>query len=201
MATRPIKRATSRPEQSYPSLKQHVANRRRFLAVAGASVAAGGLWAACTRGLGSAEGIGPAPDAQVGPDAEVFLAGDVAEPEYFLLRIPVSGDISAYLSDGGYCTFFVELATYSASTYDTLTQNMDEAADRCRALLVDYTYDGLSTAAGVAAAEDDLLGELDDLVGEIEGHNLPTVELVTLTISYLEPVEQLDGGIGEPQYP
>lgn len=198
MATRPIKKATLEHESSYPSLKQHLASRRRFMALAGASVAAGGLWAACSRGLGTGE---PGPDAHVEPDAEITILGDIEEPQYFLLRIPVTGDLSAYLADGGYCSFYVELATYVASSFDTLTQNMASAEERCRVVLQDFTYDGLNTAAGVAGAEDDLLDGLDELVGEIEGHTDATVEAVTLTISYLEPYGQLDGGIGLPEYP
>ncbi len=192
MATRPIKKVTAETEQSYPSLKQHVAGRRKFLAVAGASVAASGLWAACSRGLGNSE---------PGPDAEVTILGDIEEPHYYLLRVPVTGDLSSYLADGGYCSFYVELATYSASSYDTLTQNMADAEARCRAVLQDFTYDSLNTAAGVASAEDDLLDGLDELVQELENHTAPTLELVTLNISYLEPYEQLDGGIGMPEYP
>ncbi len=202
MATRPIKKATKETagsfEESYPSLKEHLASRRRFLALAGASVAASGLLAACTRGLGSGE-LGP--DANVGPDADITILGDIEEPHYYLLRIPVTGDITSYLADGGYCSFYVELATFVPSTSDTLTQHMDEAAARCREILQDFTYDGLNTAAGVASAEDDLVVGLDDLVGELEGHSNLTVEHTTLTISYLEPYEQMDGGIGLPEYP
>lgn len=199
MAKRPIRQATTQPEQRYPSLKEHVANRRRFLAVAGASMAAGGLWAACTRGLGS--GGEPGPDAHVEPDADITILGDVEEPQYYLLRIPVTDDLSSYLADGGYCTFYVELATYTASSYDTLVAHMADAEERCRSVLQDFTYDNLNTAAGVASAEDDLLDGLDELVQELEGHTTPTLELVTLTISYLEPYEQMDGGIGLPEYP
>jgi len=198
MASRPIKKATSEPRTRYPSLKEHLASRRRFLAVAGASVAAGGLWAACSRGLGSGE---PGPDAYVEPDADITILGDIEEPQYFLLRIPVTGDLSSYLADGGYCSYYVELATYVGTTFDTLTQHMADAEQRCRAVLQDFTYDGLNTAAGVAAAEDDLTDGLDELVGELEGHTNPTVEAVTLTISYLEPYGQMDGGIGLPEYP
>jgi hypothetical protein len=202
MATRPIKKATKESaasdESSYPSLRQHLAGRRRFLAMAGASVAATGLWAACSRGLGSGE---PGPDAYVEPDADITIMGDIEEPHYYLLRVPVTGDISAYLADGGYCSFYVELATFTASTFDTLTQHMDEAQGRCREVLQDFTYDGLNTAAGVSSAEDDLIMGLDELVQELEGHANSTVEYATLTISYLEPYEQLDGGIGLPEYP
>lgn len=192
MAKRSIRKATTQTEQRYPSLKEHVANRRRFLAVAGVSVAAGGLWAACSRGLGSGE---------PGPDAEVTILGDIEEPQYYLLRIPVTGDLSSYLADGGYCTFYVELATYAASSYDTLVVHMADAEERCRAVIQDFTYDNLNTAAGLASAEDDLLDGLDELVGELENHTTSTLELVTLTISYLEPYEQMDGGIGMPDYP
>jgi hypothetical protein len=192
MATRPIKKATVAAERSYPSLKEHLASRRRFLAVAGASMAAGGIWAACTRGLGSGE---------PGPDAEVTILGDIEEPQYYLLRIPVTGDLASYLADGGYCTFYVELATYAAATYDTLVAHLADAEQRCRAVLQDFTYDGLNTAAGVTAAEDDLLDGLDELVQELDNHTAPTVEFVTLNLTYLQPYEQMDGGIGMPEYP
>lgn len=198
MATRPIKKVTVEPERSYPSLKEHLASRRRFLAVAGASVAAGGFLAACTRGLGAGE---PGPDAHVEPDADITIMGDIEEPQYFLLRVPVTGDLSAYLADGGYCSFYVELATYVAASFDALNQNMADAEERCRAVLQDFTYDGLNSAAGVASAEDDLLDGLDELVQELEGHTDLTIEAVTLNISYLEPYGQMDGGIGLPEYP
>jgi hypothetical protein len=198
MATRPVKTANVAAERSYPSLKEHLASRRRFLAVAGASVAAGGIWAACTRGLGSGE---PGPDAHVEPDADVTILGDIVDPQYYLLRIPVTGDLASYLADGGYCTFYVELATYAAATYDTLVAHLADAEQRCRAVIQDFTYDGLNTAAGVTAAEDDLLDGLDELVQELDNHTAPTVEHVTLNVTYLQPYEQMDGGIGLPEYP
>ncbi|MFH2009933.1 MAG: hypothetical protein ABI333_25280, partial [bacterium] len=113
----------------------------------------------------------------------------------------LEGDLYSYLSDGGYCTFWVELATFSAPAYDTLRENMESAQEVCRTALADYTYDGLTTAAGVTGAEDDCHSALDELVMELQHHTDPTIEGLTLTITYLEPEGQIDGGIGLPEYP
>jgi len=207
MAKRRIRQATEQLKSDYPTLKEHVASRRRFLSVAGVSLATSGILAACSRGLGHHENNNtdasvPQPDARPPqPDADVTILCDIEEPQYFLLRIPLEGDLYSYLSDGGYCTFWVELATYSAPAYDTLRYNMELAQEACRIALADYTYDGLNTAAGVAGAEDDCHSALDELVMELHNHTAPTIEALTLTITYLEPEGQLDGGIGMPDYP
>lgn len=200
---------------AYPSLREHLATRRRFLGLAGAasaSVAAGGLFAACYRGLGSApepDAEAPRPDARTpspdastpGPDAHVEMPGESPWPSYFTLRIPVDGNLSAYLVDGGYCTFYVELVTYIEASYLALMEHLDAAGDRCRNAIADFTYDTLSTAAGVASAEDDVHDELDALASELTQTTGPTIEAVTVTISYLEPYAPIDGGMPEPSYP
>lgn len=200
--------AATAPLACYPSLREHLATRRRFLGLAGAtgaSLAAGGLLTACSRGLGQA----PDSDAQVPPldartsntDAHVEMPGEAPWPDYFTLRIPVEGNLSAYLMDGGYCTFYVELATYVEASYLALLEHLEAAGDRCRSTLADFSYDTLSTAAGVASAEDDLHDELDALASELTQNPGPTIEALTLTLSYLEPYAPMDGGMPEPSYP
>ncbi len=210
MSKRPIRRATADPER-YPSLREHLASRRRFLTVTGAGVASLGLFGACTRGLGSGVGGGdagtqpdarPQPDAQPPqPDATIDTPGEAPYPDYFTLRIPASGDISAWLIDDGYCTFWVEVATYVEASYLALLEHLSEAAQRCQETLSDYTYDLLNTGTGVAAAEDDLLDALETLVQELNQTEGPTLEAVTLTITYLEDDAPIDGGAPEPSYP
>jgi hypothetical protein len=131
----------------------------------------------------------------------VDTPGSAPWPDYFTLRIPATDSLSAYLVDGGYGTFYLELVTYDEATYLTLLEHLDTAADRCRNTIGDYTYDTLATAAGVTSAEEDLLDELDALASELTGNPGPTVEAVTLTITYLEPYAPMDGGMPEPSYP
>lgn len=184
-------------------------SRRRFLEVAGTSLAATGLLAACGRALGGMESDGgvdpdaePRPDGHVvHPDADIEILGDIEQPDYFILRIPDSGDLTAYLVDGGYCMFFVKVATYNADSYDALRENPSSAQQRCREIIADFTYEALDTAQGVADAEDDLLEALDSLCQELNGHSNPTLEAVTLHITYLDSQTHMDGGMPEPSYP
>ena len=196
------------PVSAYPSLKEHLATRRHFLGLTGAtgvSLAAGGLLGACTRHLGQS----PDPDAQApkpdagspSPDGHIDMPGEMPYPDYFTLRIPVESSLSAYLLDGGYCNFYVEMVTYVEATYLALFEHLATAGDRCRSVLEDLTYDTLSTAAGIAAAEEDLQDELDALVTELTLVQGATVEAVTLNILLLEPYAPMDGGMPEPSYP
>lgn len=206
MALRPL--TVTPPLAEYPSLKEHLATRRRFLGVAGATLAAGGL-AACSRSLqveGGDGGVSPdaavTPDARVNdPDAVVINPGESPYPDYYFVRIPAEGDLYVYLADGGYLTGYVEVSTYSEVSYLALIDHLDQAAERCRAALVDFTYDQMNTAAGVDMAEADLQETLDALCQELGNHQDPTLEAVTLTITYLQPDAPIDGGMGKPSYP
>ena len=205
MAPRKIRKASQQEEAGYPSLREHLISRRRFLEVASVSLAASGLVAACGRPLGAdldeSDG-GTDPDASHREvDADIEMLGVMEEPDYFLLRIPETDDLAAYLIDGGYCRFYVEVATYSADSYHALRDEILQAQDRCRNALSDFTYDTLDTADGHAEAEDDLMETLDQLCQELNNHTVPTIEGVTLTLTHLEPASEIDGGIGQPEYP
>ncbi len=204
MAPKRVIRKTHQPQEpSYPSLRSHLSNRRRFLGVAGASLATVAIHAGCNRSLGAP---GDA-DASVPPDSQTPLPdtgpvpGGEQQPQYYTIRIPVTDELSGYLLDEGYAQFHVEAVTYVLDTENALIENMSSAEDTCRQCVSEYTYDSLNTAAGVAACEDDLLTALDDLVMDLESHSNTTVEYVTLTITYLEPYAELGGIAGEPSYP
>jgi hypothetical protein len=207
MARRSIRKATRTEDAGYPSLKQHLLSRRRFLELAGTSVAAAGLLAACGRAMGVGDpdgGTDPDADMDAGEqevDADIEIGGVVAETDYYILRIPDTGDLYAYLVDGGECMFYVEAATYSAPSYDAMRENPDRCQQCCRETISDFDFDTLDTAQGVAQAEDDLLSALDELCQDLNGHSDHTIEAVTLTITHLTPESQMDGGIGEPEYP
>ncbi len=189
---RVIRKSDQAQEPGYPSLRAHRTTRRRFLELAGVTVAAGGLATACGRAMG----IEGEPDAST-PDAP---GGDPG-PQFYTVRIPVTDELSAYLLDNGYAQFYVEVVTYVVDTESALREDMSSAEDACRKCVSEYTFDSLNTAAGVLACEDDLITALDELVMELEGHTNPTVEYATLTISYLEPYAELGGIAGEPSYP
>jgi hypothetical protein len=206
---RRIRKATRTEDAGYPSLKEHVMSRRRFLELAGTSLAATGLMAACGRALGGSDSDGGVdPDAEIlpdghihQPDGDIEILGDIEEPDYFILRIPETGDLTSYLVDGGYCMFFVKVATYNADSYDALRDNPSRAQQVCRETIADFTYDTLNTSQGVLQAEDDLLSALDELCQELNGHSSPTLEAATLHITYLDSQLHMDGGMPEPSYP
>jgi len=189
-------------EPDYPSLNQHQATRRKFLTYAGASLAAGAAWAACDRAMGAGDGdAGTDPDAAAPqPDATIEIGGVTPGPDYFTVRIPVSGEVSAYLVDGGYASFYVIAATYNADSYTVLQNQMNGARDVCRSALEELTYDSLSTAQGVTGAEQDLRDALDELC-EADHGQPATIEAATLYISYLSPYADIDGDMAFPQYP
>lgn len=194
-------------EPDYPTLQSHLASRRRFLTVAGASVAASAVAAACNRAMGTGPadaGAEPdaAPDAAPpGPDAiTIEIGGIEAEPSYFTVRIPVSSELSAYLMDGGYASFYVIAATYVADSYQVLQELMNGAQDVCRSTLEEFTYDALNTAQGITGAEQDLRDALDEFC-EADHGQPATLEAVTLHISYLSPYADIDGDMAFPEYP
>ncbi|MFH2010149.1 MAG: hypothetical protein ABI333_26360 [bacterium] len=193
------------PELGYPSLQEHLSTRRRFLGLAGASLAAGTLAAACNRAMGAGgdadAGPDPEPDATVPNDVSIEIGGIEPEPDYYTLRIPVSGSSSAWLIDGGYAAFHVSLVTYAADSYQALLDNLGEAENRCRTTLQDFTYDGLNSATGITGAEEDLLETLDLYCQELNSHTYPTIEALTLTLTELSPPAEIGGAAPEPSYP
>lgn len=202
MASRKIRKAVESYGAGYPSLKEHLLDRRGFLKIAGTTLAATGLLA-CGRNLGTAGSDGGVdPDARSPePDAEIEIPGGEPIPNYYNLRIPLEGELTAYLLDGGSCTFFVEMSTYDAGTFDALHMEMEQTKARCRSTLEDLTYDDLDSAEGVASAEDDLMEALNGLARELNNHDRDTVEAVTLTILYLTPEVEIDGDMPMPGYP
>lgn len=193
MAPKRVIRKSDQPrEPGYPSLRSHLTTRRRFLEVAGVAVAAGGLATACGRPMGNQS----EPDASI-PDAP---GGDPG-PDYFTLRIPGEGELYAYLIDGGSAQFYVELATYHQDSFQVLLDNFEDASNRARSILQEYTYDGLNTAQGVIGAEDDIHEALDALVMELSAHNEATIEALTLHITYLDPEPMMMGEAPFPSYP
>jgi hypothetical protein len=163
--------------------------RRRFLELTGGCLAAGTVWAACGRPLGGES------------EQEVEVPGDVEQPNYFTLRIPGEGEMTSYLYDGGMCVFYVELVTYEETVYSTLLDHPQEARDKCRTTIADFSYDQLDTGQGHTAAEDDLLDSLEVMARELTDAEGLTVEAVTLHIVSLEPHAPIDGGMPAPSYP
>jgi hypothetical protein len=196
---------------AYPSLHEHRATRRRFLglagatvagaAVTGAAVAAGGVAVSGLGGCSRPVGVGEEPE----PDASIELAGAEPEPQYYTVRFPAQGsgqqELSAWLVDGGYVTFWVSAMTWNQVSYQSLLDRRTDAEDRLRTAIADFTYERLSAPDGVAAAEDDLLETLDRLCQEDDGHTNPTIETVTLTITHLSPPEDIGGDMPQPDYP
>jgi len=196
--------ASEHSEPDYPTLQSHLASRRRFLTVAGASVAASAVAAACNRAMGVGPGdAGPEPDPDAAPpqpDATIEIGGVAPGPDYFTLRIPIEGELSAYLIDGGYASFYIIAATYVAESHQVLQDLTNGAQDVCRATLEELTYDALNTAEGVAGAEQDLRDALDNFCEAEHGYPA-TLEAVTLYISYLSPYADIGGDSAFPEYP
>ena len=206
--TRPKAIVAKRQEASsgddYPSLKQHLVSRRRFLGFAGAGLAAG-LMAACSREVGITGGDGGVGDGGTDggrePDADVEIGGVSREPDYFTLRIPSSGETTAYLQEGGVCRFYVNVATYSALSHDLLRDNPARAQDTTRDTIAALTFEELDTNRGVSDAEEDLKAALLELLASwAEGESV-SLEAVTLYISSLDPDVPMDGFAPAPSYP
>ena len=113
----------------------------------------------------------------------------------------ISGELHAYLIDGGSASFYVDVATYLLESFEALQDNSGTAGDRARSTLEEFTYDALNTGAGVTAAQDDLLTALDELVMELNYHGDPTIVAVTLHITYLDPEPMWMGEAPGPSYP
>ena len=141
-------------------------------------------------------------DGGVEPDSDTPpIPGDVQQPEYFLIRLPVQGELSAYLLEGGYARFYVEVATYSVPTRDGLQDYRNECEEECRRVVEERTYEELDSSQGILSAEDDLFVEIEDILRErIQGGTV-SLEAVTLNVTHLEPYAPIDGGMPQPSYP
>ncbi len=203
--TRKIQSQQLERDAGYPSLMDHLMSRRKFLSYAGVAAAAGGVAAACGRNLGTVEGDGGFDDKRVDggtePDSEIQMMGVIAEPEYYNLRIPESGETTAYLAEGGKCRFYVNAVTYSASTYELLRENPGGSQAATRKAIVGFTYDELKTDEGFDEAERAIYDSLLDLVEEWSDGEDAQIEAVSLFITHLEPELHIDGGDPEPEYP
>jgi hypothetical protein len=162
-------------------------------------MAAGGAAAAGLGGCSRSLGVGSEQE----PDASIEIAGAEPEPHYYTVRFPAQGqgDLSAWLVDGGYASFWVSAMTWNQVSYQTLLDRREDAQERLRTALADFTYDRLSATDGVSAAEDDLLEVLDQLCQEDDGHANPTIETVTLTLTQLNPPDDIMGDMPHPSYP
>lgn len=198
MAPKPLPFLRSDKEPGYPSLMEHVRarrrepSRRRFLGVTGAALAAGGL-SACIRNMGI--------ENRQEPDASIEIGGAEQLPEYFTLRFPIEGDLSVWLVDGGYATFWVAAVTWHEPSYQALLDFRADAEQLLRTTLADFTYDTLNSPDGLTSAEDDLHEALDTFCQEQCGHSEATMQTVTLTITYLSPGDEIMGDMAEPEYP
>lgn len=189
----------------YPSLMEHLMSRRKFLSYAGVAAAAGGVAAACGRNLGVVEGDGGYDDKRVDggsePDSEIEMMGVLPDPDYYTLRIPESGETTAYLAEGGKCRFYVNAVTYSALTYELLRDNPGGSQAATRKTIAGFTYDELKTDDGFDEAERAIYDSLSDLVEEWADGEDAQIEAVSLFITHLEPELHIDGGDPEPDYP
>lgn len=205
-------RVLVQPEAGYPSLREHLATRRRFLEVMGASLAtASGLLLGCqgTLGAGNDEDAGeggpdtstPLPDAARPPDATARPPGSEQWPGYHTLRIPLDDDLTVQMLDRYSAIFHVDVATSDVDTYQTLVEHPLAARDACLDIVQKQTYEALNTPLGMAAAEDLLLEALDALVMTLDHHDRPTIELVALHISAFEEPVVNPGEMRKPSYP
>jgi hypothetical protein len=185
----------------YPSLRGHLSRaredhrlaRRRFLA-GGAALVGGGVLAACTRPFGVGEGGG-----------EEQVPGDIAEPQYYTLRFPESGDASLWLIDGGYATYHVTAITWEQDCYHFALDGRAALQAAIAAAIDDFTYDELEGASRAtmdsvrAAVKAALDAAYNEDTGDVGDQWFQDVEVV---FTRLDAPQPLDGMAGpEPQYP
>jgi len=177
------------PAVDYPTLSEHRASRRRFLAGSAAVLGAGAL-TACGRPFWT--------------DYQGEMDGYMPEPDYHTVRFPVTPeDRAVYLIDGGYVRFYAVAMTYHEDcaffAIDSRAALTDQMADR----ITEHTYDELTTSAGVVAVQEELRLLLDeaynDDTGDIAAGWFVDVEV---TFTRMDPPEILDGFAGStPSYP
>ena len=205
-------RVLEKPVVGYPSLGEHLATRRRFLEVMGASLTtAGGMLPGCQGSVGPGAGEDAAtggpdastwpPDASAPPDATVSLPGGQQWPGYYAIRIPRGHSLTATLMDRYRAIFQVDAATHDANSYQELLEHPLAAQDLCRDIVAEQTYEALNTPRGLAEAEDLLLAALDGLVMMLNGHDRLTIEMVALHITELEEQIVMPGELRRPSYP
>lgn len=173
----------------YPTLSEHRASRRRFLAGSAVVLGASAL-AACGRPFMGGE--------------QHELDGSVELPNYHTVRFPITPeDRAAYLMDGGYVRFYVVAMTYhedcASFAIDARSALTDQMANR----VADHSYDELTTNAGVLALQDELRSLLDDAYNEDTG-DIATgwFEDVEVTFTRMDAPELLGGFAGAaPSYP
>jgi hypothetical protein len=135
------------------------------------------------------------------PDSSIEILGIDVQPEYYVLRFPLEGDLAAWLMDGGYATFWVAVATWNEQSYQALLDNREDVEALLRSTLSEHGYEELAAPEGVDVAQDDLKDALEELCQEECGHQGPTLEAVTLEITYLAPEEPIGGAAEPPGYP
>ncbi len=209
MASQPPKNKSVRKqllaeEAGYPSLREVLSTRRRFLEIAGTALAAGSLMAACQRALGSHDaGLGDRDE----PLRDRWLSDgtapmpDMGVEPVFTLRVPTTGTITAHLLDAGMAQFYVQVVTYNAQSFQALEQATSDATQVCVEIMSGYTYEVLSTSQGVLSAEQDLYTALDELVMTLNEHTDSTLLSVSLHIDYLDPDTGMGGVPPSPYYP
>lgn len=211
---RRIRKIVELEEAGYPTLKEQRATRRQFLGVMGASLAAGGLCAACGQAMGpgsmddagAGAGAGsdattPLPDAAGQLDSSVRAPGGEQWPGYYTVRIPIEGELTAHLSDYIAVVFHVDAATYNQETYRTLQESSAQTEQVCQDLVSEHSYDELTSPESIASVEDSVLEALDEQVMTLDGHSTSTIELVALHISRFEEEPTIVGAISKPYYP
>lgn len=193
MGRKNIRRRMQTPKREessldYPTLSEHRASRRRFLAGSVAALGAGAL-AACGRPFGS--------------DHQGEMDGYMPEPDYHSVRFPISEDRAVYLMDGGYVRFYAVAMTYHEDcafyAIDARPALTDQMANR----IADHSYDELTTSAGVLALAEELRELLDEAYNEDTG-DVSTGWFVDVEVSFthMEAPQLLDGlAGGTPSYP
>ncbi len=181
------KRQPSRLE--YPTLSEHRASRRRFLA--GSAVVLGtGALAACGRPFWT--------------DEQHDLDGAMPEPNYHRVRFPVEPeDRAAYLMDGGYVRFYVVAMTPIEDCSYFAVDHRATLTDQMAIRVSEHSYDELSSSAGVMALEEELRVLLDEAYNEDTGDIASGwfVE-VEVTFTRMDAPEILGGIAGDsPSYP
>ena len=173
----------------YPTLSEHRASRRHFLAGSVAVVGAGAL-AACGRPFWS--------------EHQGEMDGAMPEPSLFSIRFPAEpGDRAEYLIDGGYVRFYAVGRTYTEDCAFFAQDARERLTVAMGELIAEHSYDELTTSQGVLAVQTELRELLDDAYNEDTG-DIATGWFVDIEVTFtrLDAPEILDGFAGsDPEYP
>lgn len=188
MSKRPVRRLSRYvADADYPSLDEHRAARRRFLAGGAVVLGAGALATACGRPFWS---------------DEQQLDGAQEQPDYYTVRFPVSDDRAVYLMDGGYARFYAVAMTWHEDCHLFAVDAREQLTDLFADDLAGRTVDELSTATGVDAVASQLCAQLNAAyeqdTGEVPGDWFHDLELV---LTQLDPGELMGGVPVSPSYP